>query len=424
MDDDANHYISVDQLRVGIFVHLDLGWANHPFTFSSFKLKNKKQIKTIQHLGLTTIRWEPDRSDVQPLSKKESAAVDEAADEDDTETDIEEQICEELANKQIRVQQLADYRKQIEAVEESFLKASQSTQQIIKQIVGRPEESIAHASALVQEIIDSMTGAPELALQVISGKNGNASIYSHALNVSVMSIIFAYELEYSSEKAYITGLGAMLHDIGLLKVPDRVTKSRGQLSKYEIAARKMHCEYGLDIARQANLDQDLQDIIYQHHEYFDGSGYPQGLKGDEIDEIAQLVGLVNHYDNMCNPQNVSSVLTPHEALSTMFARQDHLFKPFLLQNFIRFMGVYPPGCVVNLSNDTIGIVIKVYSSTPLRPTIIVYDEDIPKHEAVILDLREVTDINISKSINPSRLPREIFTYLSPQERINYYFDTV
>ncbi len=422
MDDEDNIFITVDQLRVGIYVHLDLGWADHPFTFNSFKIKNKQQVQTIRRLGKKTIRWEPDRSDVEPLSSKDSSEVEEISDQD--ELALDEQICTELANKQLRVQQLADYRKKIEAVEESFLKASQSTQQIIKKIIAKPEESVAQASAQVKEIIDCMSGAPELALQVISGKNGNASIYSHALNVSVMSIIFAYELDYPSEKAFVTGLGAMLHDIGLIRVPDRVTKSRGQLSKYEIAARQMHCQYGVDIAKQANLGQDLQDIIYQHHEYFDGSGYPQGLQGDEIDEIAQLVGLVNHYDNMCNPQNVSSVLTPHEALSTMYARQSHLFEPRLLQGFIRFMGVYPPGCVVNLSNDTVGIVIKVYSSTPLRPTIIVYDEDIPKHEAVILDLREESDINVSKAINPSRLPPEIFTYLSPQERINYYFDTV
>ncbi len=422
MEDDGNYFISVDQLRVGLFIHLDLGWGDHPFTFNSFKIKNKKQIQTIRRLGKKTIRWEPDRSDTQPLTIKDAPEVDQATDEDAA--DIDEQICQELANKQLRIKQLTEYRKKIEAVEESFLQASQSTKHIIKQIIARPEESIAQASALVQEIIDSMAGAPELALQVISGKNGNASIYSHALNVSVMSIIFAYELEYPAEKAYVAGLGAILHDIGLIRVPERVTKSRGQLSKYEIAARQMHCQYGVDIAKQANQGQNLQDIIYQHHEYFDGSGYPQGLKGDEIDEIAQLVGLVNHYDNLCNPQNASQVLTPHEALSTMFARQDHLFKPILLQNFIRFMGVYPPGCVVNLSNDSIGIVIKVYSSTPLRPTIIVYDEDIPKHEAVILDLRDESDINVSKAINPSRLPADIFTYLSPQERINYYFDTV
>lgn len=420
---DKKNIISVNQLQVGVYIHLDMGWAQHPFSFNNFKLKDNEQIRRIKSLGIKTVRWNPERSDVNPL-KTNDQPTDRISAKGDESEPVSEQINEEIALKNERIKQLAAYRKKIEAVEESFLKASQVARKMIKQFILKPEESVEEASKLVQEIIQTMTNAPELALQVISGKNGNSSIYSHALNVSIMTLIFAYEMKLPSEKMFLAGLGAMLHDIGLAKVPEKVVNNRGQLSKVEIAARRHHCEYGVEIGKRAKLNSILLDIIYQHHEYFNGSGYPQGLSGDEISELAQLIGLVNHYDNLCNPQNASQIVPPHMALSVMYAKQGDFFKPELLQGFIRFMGVYPPGCVVSLSNDCIGIVIKVYSSKPLRPTLILYDENVPKNEAIILDLRDEPDVNISKAINPSHLPVAIFDYLSPQERINYYFDTV
>jgi len=202
-----------------------------------------------------------------------------------------------------------------------------------------------------------------------------------------------------------------------------VLNKRSALNKAEVAARRHHCQYGLEIGKSAKLTNDVLNIIYQHHEYFDGSGYPQGLKGDELNELAHLVAIVNQYDMLCNPQNPAQTLTPHEALSFMYSKQQKQFAPKLLQAFIRFMGVYPPGCLVALSNDTVGIVIKVYSSMTLRPTLIIYDDDVPKSEAIILDLREESDVNISKAINASHLPPKIYNYLSPPTRVNYYFDT-
>jgi HD-GYP domain-containing protein (c-di-GMP phosphodiesterase class II) len=229
-------------------------------------------------------------------------------------------------------------------------------------------------------------------------------------------------LKLPAELVRMVGMGALFHDIGLNEIPARLHGSPGTLTKAEREFRELHCQYGFDLGKKVGLPPAALNIIVQHHEHFDGSGYPKKLKGDAIDLLARLVAVVNAYDNLCNPANIAQALTPHEALSQIFAQQRNRFDPRLLQAFIRFMGVYPPGTVVGLSNEELGLVIKTSSARPLKPTLIMYDAAIPRHEAVILNLDEEPDINISRAIRPGQLPPAVFDYLSPRRRVSYYFD--
>ena len=122
------------------------------------------------------------------------------------------------------------------------------------------------------------------------------------------------------------------------------------------------------------------------------------------------------------PLNLANALTPHEALSLMFAKLRNKFDPKLLQVFIRCLGVYPPGTIVQLSNGVIGMVATVNTQKPMKPMIVIYDEGIPKDDAITVDLERETDLNIAKAIRPAQVPIEIYNYLSPRKRVSYYFD--
>ena len=165
------------------------------------------------------------------------------------------------------------------------------------------------------------------------------------------------------------------------------------------------------------------DVIEQHHEMFDGSGYPRHLRGDAIALSARIVAIANFYDELCNPLNITQALTPHEALSTMFARLRGKFDPKLLQVFVRCLGVYPPGTIVQLSNGVIGMVATINTAKPMKPMIVLYDAEIPREEAILVDMDGEVDVNIAKAIRPAQLPREIYVYLSPRKHVSYYFDT-
>jgi putative nucleotidyltransferase with HDIG domain len=422
--------ISVDQLQVGVYVYLDVGWMAHPFSFNNFKIRDEEQLKTIRQLGLKEVRWDPLRSDLKPLTREAASVA--VPVEPATPVAVEvvsppgvlQVLAEspEAANKFARVDVLAEHREKIAKVEHAFANAANVVRRIGKSLSAEPEKTIAEAGQLVGDIVDVLMHTPDLAIQVMADKPGAEDVYFHSLNVSVLAMIVARELNWPEEAVRQVGIGALFHDIGLSEVPGKILNNPGSLSKAEREFREMHCLYGLDIGKRAGLAPTALNIIYQHHECFDGSGYPRKLKGEAIDPLARLVALVNAYDNLCNPANVAQALTPHEALSLMFSKNRARFDPRLLQVFIRFLGVYPPGTVVGLSNESLGLVIRINTARALKPTVILYDAEIPKSEAIILDLGDRSDINISRAIRPAQLPPAVFDYLSPRRRVSYYFD--
>jgi hypothetical protein len=106
----------------------------------------------------------------------------------------------------------------------------------------------------------------------------------------------------------------------------------------------------------------------------------------------------------------------------MFAKLRSKFDPKLLKVFIRCLGVYPPGTIVQLSNGYLGMVSTVNTARPMKPIVVVYDAEVPKEEAILLDMDTETDLNIAKAIRPGQVPREVYNYLSPRKRVSYYFD--
>lgn len=432
----AKNLISVEQLQIGVYVYLDVGWMHHPFSFNNFKIRSEDQLQTIRQLGLKQVRWDPERSDHKPLPKPAQPTARPVAPPAATAADAAtapppaveatpEQtalMAEIIAAKQARIERLAEHREQIARVEQAFLSAATVVRKISQTIFSLPEQTLAEAGHLVGEMVDALLAAPDLAIQVMSEKPGSEDTYFHSLNVAVLSMILARELHLPAEVVRVIGMGALFHDIGLAEIPPRIVHNPGNLTKAERDFRKLHCQYGADIGRKAGLPAAALQIILQHHERHDGSGYPRQLKGDAIDPLARIVALANTYDKLCNPANPAQAMTPHEALALMFGQQRHRHDPKLLQIFIRFMGVYPAGTVVSLSNEAMGLVIAVNAARPLKPTVVVYDPEVPKHEAIVLDLEEEPDINITKAIRPSQLLPAVFDYLSPRRRVSYYFD--
>jgi HD-GYP domain-containing protein (c-di-GMP phosphodiesterase class II) len=220
----------------------------------------------------------------------------------------------------------------------------------------------------------------------------------------------------------VLGLGALLHDVGLKNIPDRVVNKTDALNRAEQALLETHCDGGLAIAHKLGMPAAAAAIVRDHHELYDGSGYPRGLKGEAIGALSRIVMIANYYDELCNPPSLADALTPHEALALMFAKLRARFDPKLLQVFIRCLGVYPPGTVIQLSNGVLGMVVSVNTQMPTRPIVMAYQADVPPEQAILVDLAHETDLNIARCIKPVQLPKDVYQYLSPRRRVSYYFD--
>ncbi|GAB3250518.1 HD-GYP domain-containing protein [Chitinimonas naiadis] len=410
-------YIHPSQLCVGLYVRLELDWLAHPFTFNQFKITKQEQIDTLRSLGLDRIRIDTKRSAAKPLP---APAEPDAA----TPSAPKANLDAAIVAKRVRVERLTQHRAALNECERKFQGAARALKTITRNLFARPGESMAEAAALIEGLVDSMLTDRDIAIHLMNDKLGGEEVYFHQLNVAVLAMMLGKQLNMSREQLTELGMGALFHDIGKVELPSQLLQKAEALSPSEQDLMMRHTNFGLDIGKKLNLTPEALAIVFQHHEYMDGSGYPHALRGEEILPLSRLVAIVNEYDNLCNKPNPRDSLTPYEALAHMFSQQRARFEPQALGIFIRCMGVYPPGTLVQLSNNALGLVMAVNASKPLKPTVLIYDPSVPKHEAIILDLESEADLNIIKSIRPGLLPQPVFAYLNPRKRMTYYSDTV
>lgn len=428
MSSTKSHFINVTQLRVGIFVHLDLGWMDHPFTTSNFKIKSEDQIEKIKKIGIKRLRYDPSRSDFEPLAEeivsRELATPAADIQKNVVETSARENTVDPIKKQQEhRINRLIQLNKALDEGEKRFLQAGNTARQAMKDIISQPKQAVEHAEQLVNEMVDSALGESEIAILAINGNRSSDGNYIHTLNVTVLALMMARSLDVSEADARTLGMAALFHDIGKIEMSDKILRKKEPLTSAEQAYYEQHCEIGGKIAKQAGMSEQIVQIIMQHHECTDGSGYPKHLKASETSQLSKLVELINGYDNLCNPPNVLLAKTPYETLAHMFANLRHKYDEKLLKHFIKSLGIYPPGSIVQLSNQLYGVVVAVNPAHPLKPVVMLYDTSADKHPPPVVNLQDESNLSISICLRPNQLPQDALDYLNPRKRISYFIDT-
>jgi len=185
---------------------------------------------------------------------------------------------------------------------------------------------------------------------------------------------------------------------------------------------EQHVAHGLVHAKRMGLSAGATTVIAQHHEHADGTGFPLKLNTDRMTLAARIVSLVDRYDNLCNPYFLAKAMTPHEALSLLFAQGKTQYDTTILSGFIKMMGVYPPGSTVQLTDDRHAMVVGVSSTRSLKPSVLVHDPRVAREEAIVLDLETAEGVGIRRSVRVAQLPRAAQEYLAPAQRMCYYFE--
>jgi len=393
---------------------------SHPFPLSSFKIGSAAQIATIRSLGKQRVRWSPDKSDqtavesIAPPGLQAEAKPVAPAPAVPVETP-------EAAAKRLRREALAAQRASLQLCEHQFAEAARACKQATELVTTRPQEAREQAEALAQAFVDKMIGQQEMCIRLLTdGAGDKASL--HAVNVAVVSLLMGKTFGLSAAEMVDLGVGAMLHDIGKIELPERVRHREEHFTPAETQFYQEHVSHGVTLAKKMSLKPGATLVIAQHHEHADGSGFPLKLNSDRMTTAARIVSLVNRYDNMCNPHVPSRALTPHEALSLLFAQGKNRYDTAILGAFIKMMGVYPPGSVVQLTDDRYAIVTSVNSARPLKPRVMVHETRVPRDEALLLHLESDPRLGIRRSLKPQQLPPESMEYLSPRLRVAYFFE--
>jgi HD-GYP domain-containing protein (c-di-GMP phosphodiesterase class II) len=421
-----NHTVAVQDLRVGMFVHLDLGWMSHPFPLSSFRIASEEQIATIRTLGLQALRWVPEKSDPALLAGEHAAvagappaaALSAAADASPGApgTGSAEALAA-LARREL----LGRQRAAAALVEQQHAEAGRAWRAAQDLVRVRPEQSRRDTELLTRALLDKMLVDGELCVRLLSTQAGDRAAL-HALNVAVISMLMGRTFGLGADEMMDLGVGALLHDIGKLDLPERLRHDDERLGSAERIQYREHVALGVSQGKRMALSPGALLVLAQHHESADGSGFPLRLGQDRMSMAARIVSIVNRYDNLCNPPVANRAMTPHEALSTLFSQHRNKFDSTVLNAFIRMMGVYPAGSLVQLTDDRHAMVVGVNSTRPLKPRVLIHDPDVPRDEALVVNLEELQDLGIRRSLGPAKLPPAALDYLAPRPRVCYFFE--
>lgn len=409
-------FVSVQQLQVGNYVRLPVSWKDHPFLFSSFKLKQQAQIELIKKLGIDAVYVDLGRSDTEPLNDQQASDVQEHSAED------LEQLHGQMGQyKKERIEVLQRMRRELQKTEEHFSRSLARMRNLIGKLRNRPLNAVHEAKELVADITQELLASDNLVLHLMSDQDKSDGIYFHSLNVAVLSMLIAKELGWERADIEAVGLGALFHDIGKLKLPSQLMRKQEPLTTPEQNLYNQHPILGNDLLKLAeDFPTASAEIVINHHEHLDGSGTPKGLTAEQLSNPTQLVAVVNFYDALCHPSQQQQARTPYAALGYLYKHSKGKYNQEYIGKMIKMLGIYPPGSVVELSSGQFGLVMSVNLDKLLLPRILVYDPMVPKDQAPIIDL-EAEGLSIVRCLPPAALAENIYKYLNPRERISYYF---
>lgn len=415
----ADKPVPIDPTQVvpGLFVWLDVPWDDHPFLYNRFKVGDERQALTIRALPIDgKVYYFPDKSTASPGPKLERAPpVEQAAAEVAPPTPLEQEMVRQNDEKHERL------RRQREAgarADRAWDQAARITREAIAGMGRAPKQAGAQLLDLSRDNARLIALGKEVLLHLMGERDAEGPQY-HALNVMTLSMLLGKNCGLTEAQLVSLSMGALAHDVGKLQVPPHILRAKTR-AKHEEGFYREHSKYGVELAKTAGVfDAEAIAIIGEHHEYLDGSGWPTGRPSNGLP--ARIVALANRYDRLCTPESPErEALMPSEALSRLYRLESARFDQRLLGMLIKLLGVYPPGTIVRLNDESLGMVISPGKES-LRPTVLVYNPEMERDAAPAVDLAQAPDLKIEEALRPGSLPADVLQWINPRQRLSYFY---
>jgi len=268
---------------------------------------------------------------------------------------------------------------------------------IMKSVRNGGSIDVSSVKSTVSKIVQSIFNNDNVFMKLSGIRDIDNYTYLHSIDVCIYSIIAGKSLNLLPDMLNNLALGALLHDIGKCKIPLEILNKPAKLSESEFEIMKKHTEYGYDILRKTpGLSEDVARIALNHHEHWDGAGYPRGLKGEEIDLLSRIAAIADVYDALTADRVYRRRFMPHKAVEYLISNSRAQFDPQILNIFMDNIAVYPPDIIVMLSTGEIGKVVKSKGPPSIRPKIMVIarKEGPPVYEPYEVDLARNPEVSI------------------------------
>jgi len=356
--------IKVNELKPGVFIHdFDASWIRHPFLFGSKKIRDWGTIKKIKNWGIKEVYIDTTKG----LDIIKAPSVDELRAAFSADPDIVIEKPEFV--KKVSLHQELQKAKIIKKEAKKIIQNLTNDLRLGKQI------EVEQVGDVVDTMMESIFRNQDALLNLISIRKKDEYTFMHSVNVSVIMIALCKALKMDQDEIREFGVGAMMHDIGKSKIPIEIINKPGKLTDEEFTLMKRHSEFSRQILEETGgTSKSAVEIAHQHHERFDGTGYPQGLRGKKISLGGRIAAIVDVYDAITSKRSYSSGVEPNEAIKKIFEWSKFHFDEELVHQFIKSMGIYPVGTVVGLESGLLGLVIESGRESMLQPVVrIFYD---------------------------------------------------
>ena len=394
--------VPVEKLEWGMYVAaLDRPWTETPFMFQGFHLRTDQQLEALKK-HCKHVFVDPEKTEAPEKARAPAPA-----------------------NFKIRGNTRYPEAKPVEV---EFKQASTVYTQSVTQ-VGELLKPAAKAGGVldgkeikesVTRLTDSVVRNPDALLLVTRLREKSAAAHARALQVSIYMIVFARFLELAREELELLGLLGLLQDVGKTRLPPSILEKAGPLTPEETEIAKQHVQFSSQIlAETPGIHPRLPALVQLHHERQDGSGYPRGLKGDQIGLYGSMAAIADTFDALTAIRPYAEPLSPSSALSYLYKERGTGFHPDLVEQFIQCVGVFPVGSVVELNSGEVGIVITQNLVRRLKPRVMIVldSKGQPMRPHKILDLEKDPKVRpdepykIKRTMEQTKLqvdPREFF----------------
>lgn len=364
--------VNTADLELGMYVaRLDRPWTDTPFLFQGFFIRNQDEIEELQHhCEYVYIDFEQSHQDVTRTKTgitKESGTI----------TQITSlQYAKPRATPGNRNRNRTVYvnsqpiEQELPVARTIYVEANRAVQGMISKLETDGRLDVQVARETVEPMVESVLRNPDAMIWLSRMRKHDTYMYHHSVGTSIWSITFGRQLGLDKSGLLEIGLGSMLLDVGKTKLPHALLMKATSLTETEWHVMRNHVDYSISLLEGASgITSRIMAMVHSHHERYDGSGYPDKLKGNQIPTFAKIAAMADCYDAITSPRPYGKLRTPYEAVREIYGWRGTLFQSEVVEQFMQVVGVFPTGSLVELNTGAVAVVIAQNEARRLKPKV-------------------------------------------------------